>query len=422
MYFHALSFHSKNLNSIMSKSLDSLNIPEKTKHYVKHVINPVLEDLVTKLVKDQPENPSQYMYEHLRNATGVHDELLAENRRLKVCPIHAACVCTLNQSELAALSPGAGQLQEEDASDNSDEEDGDEFDENKYPLAYTTAQRGRSAVSAEVYGDWNRQTEFVPPVNAKSEEQKARITEMLSKSFLFTSLDAGDLAVIIDGIEEVVLPEHTRVINQGEMGDFLFVVEHGTLHCLKKLADIPTEKVVKVCEAGDVFGELSLLYNAPRAASVECVTACTLWKLDQHTFTHIVRDGAARKRERYETFLKSVPLLSKVGPYELSQIADALRPRQLGPNELIVTEGDDGDGFYILEQGSASAVRAGCPPLAYSKPGDYFGELALLRDEPRAATVTAGEEGCQALFLDRRSFKRLLGSLDELLTRDYTSF
>ena len=68
----------------MSRSLDSLNIPDKTKHYVKMILNPLLEDLVTKLIRDQPENPAQYMYDLLGQVSGVHAALEREVARLKV--------------------------------------------------------------------------------------------------------------------------------------------------------------------------------------------------------------------------------------------------------------------------------------------------------------------------------------------------
>lgn len=68
----------------MSRSLDSLNIPDKTKQYVKTILNPLLEDLVTKLIRDQPENPAQYMYDLLGQVSGVHAALEREVATLKV--------------------------------------------------------------------------------------------------------------------------------------------------------------------------------------------------------------------------------------------------------------------------------------------------------------------------------------------------
>jgi cAMP-dependent protein kinase regulator len=63
---------------------------------------------------------------------------------------------------------------------------------------------------------------------------------------------------------------------------------------------------LKTYEPGEAFGELALLYNAPRAATIKAKSNCLLWVLDRNTFNHIVKDASMRKREKYEDFLKSV--------------------------------------------------------------------------------------------------------------------
>merc|ERR1719194_176787 len=135
---------------------------------------------------------------------------------------------------------------------------------------------------------------------------------------------------------EVPAKAEEVLIKEGDDGDFLFVIEQGILDCKKIIEG--SEKVVKTCEAGDAFGELALLYNCPRAASVEAREKCVLWKLDRDTFNHIVKEAAAKKRERYESFLKQVPLLSSMDAYERSQIADALQRETYTASAQVVEE------------------------------------------------------------------------------------
>jgi len=174
------------------------------------------------------------------------------------------------------------------------------------------------------------------------------------------------------------------------------------------------DKVVKTCDEGDVFGELALLYNCPRAASVEAQTKCVLWQLDRDTFNSIVKDSAQKKRERYDTFLAKVPILSSMTAYERSQLADALKPESVTDGGAICKQGDVGNKFYIIEDGEAVATKGGQQVMSYSA-GDYFGELALIRNQPRAATVSA-KGNTKLLSIDSRSFKRLL-NVQDLLDR-----
>merc|ERR1719487_2452537 len=96
------------------------------------------------------------------------------------------------------------------------------------------------------------------------------------------------------------------------------------------------EKVVKTCEAGDVFGELALMYDCKRAASVESKEEGVCWQLDRDTFNHIVKDAAQKRRQRYETFLSKVPLLQAMPPYERGQLADALKAETFADGQTIV--------------------------------------------------------------------------------------
>lgn len=97
------------------------------------------------------------------------------------------------------------------------------------------------------------------------------------------------------------------------------MVYSGKLSCYKH------GNVVKIYQPGEVFGELALLYNAPRAATIIADTESLLYGLDRETFNFIVKESAITKRRKYEDFLNSVEILSSIQPDERLKIADVLK-------------------------------------------------------------------------------------------------
>jgi cAMP-dependent protein kinase regulator len=278
---------------------------------------------------------------------------------------------------------------------------------------------GRSSVSAEVYGQFYKKENFIPKVIKKSPSQLKRLNDVTSKSFVFNNLDENELNTVIDAIDERRFNAGEIVISEGENGDLLYIVEKGELDCSKKSLGF-----LKTYKEGESFGELALLYNAPRAATIQAKTDCILWGLDRETFNHIVKDAAIKKREQYESFLKSISILKDINDYELSQICDAVKTVTYSQGERIITEKEEGDKFFILVEGKAYAekmINGLMTKVKDYKGGEYFGELALLKNEPRAASVVA-ESKCKLISLDRRSFKRLLGPIENILKRSADSY
>ena len=316
---------------------------------------------------------------------------------------------------------------EESVSEGADDEDSQLGDLSKQPVIKKKNILPRTGVSAEVYGEFNKKEDFVARNIPKTDEQIQRIKSSVIHSFLFSNLEPKDLEIVIGAMEEKRFKPGEDVITQGDKGDCLYFVESGNLECYKQFSKGEEPVLVKKYEPGDSFGELALLYNAPRAATIRTVNDVITWVLDRETFNNIVKDAAQKKREKYENFLKNVEILSTIDSYEIMQISDAIKSATYKKGDYIIKEGEIGDIFYILEEGECVATKT----LEPGKPetvikdygvGGYFGERALIKGEPRAANIIVKSDEAKVISLDRTSFKRLLGPIEELLKRNIEKY
>jgi CRP/FNR family transcriptional regulator, cyclic AMP receptor protein len=86
--------------------------------------------------------------------------------------------------------------------------------------------------------------------------------------------------------------------------------------------------------------------------------------------------------------LKKVPLFADLDKKELEQIASSMRERRYSAGDVVTKEGAGGAGFFVVEEGEADVTVDGQQRAAVG-PGDYFGEIALINESPRTATLTA---------------------------------
>lgn len=135
------------------------------------------------------------------------------------------------------------------------------------------------------------------------------------------------------------------------------MIGSGTLSCSKIFPGKTDPTFLKAYQPGEAFGELALLYNAPRAATITANEDCLLWKLDRDTFNHIVKDAAQKRREKYEDFLNKVPIFETMEPYERSRLADAFTEVRVAAGKFIIREGDEGHELFLLQEGAAIATK-----------------------------------------------------------------
>ncbi|KAF2458720.1 camp-dependent protein kinase-like protein regulatory subunit [Lineolata rhizophorae] len=298
------------------------------------------------------------------------------------------------------------------------------MDIQSFPTNYNMNRR--TSVSAESLNPSSSLNDnWTPPYHPKTSEQQTRLRAAVADNFLFAHLDDEQTSQVLGALQEKPIPaKGIKVITQGDVGDYFYIVESGSFDVFVNRAgrvepgsnDLGDK--VTVVGPGGSFGELALMYNAPRAATVVSTEPSTLWALDRVTFRRILMDSAFQRRRMYESFLEEVKLLSSLTAYERSKIADALETTKYPPGSTIIKEGDPGSSFFILESGEAEVYKRGVeqPVKKYTK-GDYFGELALLNDAPRAASVVSSTE-VKVATLGKNGFQRLLGPVEGIMRRN----
>lgn len=283
----------------------------------------------------------------------------------------------------------------------------DTLQHKKLPINFNALRR--TSVSGETFEPNNFESDWKPDhYSEKTGEQLKRLENSIGKNFLFNQLESDSKALVINSLEEKKVTKGSQIIKQGDEGDYFYVVEKGTVEFF-----VNGEKV-NSSGVGSSFGELALMYNSPRAASVVATTDCVLWALDRMTFRKILLGHSFKKRLMYDDFLKSVPILSSLTTYDRAKIADALETKVYEKDTVIIKEGDVGENFYFIEFGSADVIKEGDGVVATLKEHDYFGEVALINDLPRQATVKATST-TKVATLGKRAFQRLLGPIVDVL-------
>jgi cAMP-dependent protein kinase regulator len=249
---------------------------------------------------------------------------------------------------------------------------------------------------------------FTAPVFPKAVQEKQFIREALKSNFVFAALSERELRTIIDAFEALDFKADERLIVQGDVGDFFYVLRRGTVRFEVN------DTVVGHAGEGKSFGELSLLYTSPRAASVIAESKGTLYRVDQKTFRYIMQSQTLQTENDKKDLLKGVKFFSPLDPTDINKLVHTMVPRVFEAGEYIVRKGEEGDTFYVIQEGKVRVTDITMGSTKYEDqvlgPGDYFGERALVHKEPRSANCIGKTKGI-ALSIDKDTFEKVVGNI-----------
>jgi CRP-like cAMP-binding protein/Zn-dependent protease len=244
---------------------------------------------------------------------------------------------------------------------------------------------GSSAVAAtRAAARWTRsQTRLPRGHTVRQREQLLRAVRFLSP------LSADEVRQVALRMRRQAFRAGDVVLRQGEAGDRFYVIERGVAEVYVDGGAEPIRHLVR----GDYFGEIALLERAQRSATVRAgsrlvVLSVARGDFDRLLAAHISAPGRIAARIHACQALQEFAIFAALSSRELDDLASRLSRHRVAPGEVVFREGDTGNAFYLIESGQAEVALAGRPGVVLHR-GEYFGEIALLFDIPRTATVRA---------------------------------
>jgi cAMP-dependent protein kinase regulator len=235
---------------------------------------------------------------------------------------------------------------------------------------------------------------------------------------LFSKLAREPFAAVLEAVEVRRLSAGQPVVEEGDHGASMFALVEGRVAVVRHLQGGEQRRVGLLTE-GSFFGEMALISEGPRLASVVTVEPVVLLELTRERLGQVMRSHPvvgqvvqAFYRERMvENLLRSNPVFLPLKPEQKQAIAREFELLELKEGEVVLEQGQQGDAFYLLLRGRCTPyhVLPDGKQKAYPglREGDVFGEISLLLDKPVTATVRADMPSV-VLKLDRAAFERLI--------------
>jgi len=206
-------------------------------------------------------------------------------------------------------------------------------------------------------------------------------------------LEETELDTILDSMEYYEFGRNELIVEQGKMGTTFFVTHNGSVEVSVN------GSVYNTLGRGTAFGGLALLYNCPRTATVKSKDDCSVWGASGGTFHQVLQENAQKHYAENRRFLDSIRLFDGLTSRQKDRVGEAFFVEVPEDGARLVTEGDSMSAIYFVKKGELGMVKGGsvkpngkfdggteCSRL---RPGDCFGENALLKNEKSDCTALA---------------------------------
>ncbi len=237
------------------------------------------------------------------------------------------------------------------------------------------------------------------------------MAEFLHAIPLFSQLTGQEISVLISRSRIVHVRSGTVVVAQGEQGDAFYCVLSGRLRVMRE-DEYCQEHLLNELGPGNSFGEIALVERIPRTATVVALEQCTLIELGRKDFEEFVMRsvGGGEKVTNMirigRMFMEKGGIFSTLASHRISTLVAMLKRETHVAGTVVFHQGEPGDRFYIIHKGEVFVDQVdadGTSRRFVLGVGGFFGEIALLRNAPRVATITAVGE-VELLYLEKTEF------------------
>jgi cAMP-dependent protein kinase regulator len=233
----------------------------------------------------------------------------------------------------------------------------------------------------------------------------------LAATPLFAGLSEPQLEALISRIDLMTLAPGQVLFREGEHGDSLYVISDGEV-AVEALGPPRVEPVILA--AGAFFGEVTLITDHPRMATVTARTMVEALRIDRDALAFVVARHPEVVtallrfvRDRLvERWMRTSPLCRPFAERERREFASRFRFLEIEPGSVVMAPGDQADGLYIVLAGQFVVRRDG-QDAAYLGPGELIGETVLMTGAPLHSTVMAATK-CLALWLPVEHFREVI--------------
>lgn len=253
------------------------------------------------------------------------------------------------------------------------------------------------------------------------------ICDALKKNFVFKGITDEQLVEVVDRMMGVSYKSGAVVLQQGALpkeDDCMYYLQTGVLEVVisgavdqsSSKTDGQEDKRVEgnavriLQKPGWVFGDVALLFNSPRTASIVAKSNVTLWALDRKTFLKFVMKHAQGARAL--RFVRKVPLLKGLSDNELIRVAGRMPERTYQDKEALIRYGERGDEMFLIRYGRVRVLvpdptgKTEGKEVAVLGRGQFVGERAVVNDRLRSADCVAQGQ-VQVVVMKKKDFMDL---------------